>query len=101
MAYKGLDPILPRFWGQDERFHIIVAMIKSAHDEKYKNLLKYLNTAREEQGLTVRMLGERLGEHNQLVSKIESGVRKLSVHEYVQYCDALGVDPLEGIKRLR
>lgn len=76
-------------------------MIKSAHDEKYKSLLKYLKTVREEQGLTTRMLGERLGEHNQLVSKIESGIRKLSVHEYVQYCDALGVDPLEGIKRLR
>lgn len=76
-------------------------MIKSAHDEKYQRLLHYLKTVREEQGFTTRALGERLGEHNQLISKIESGIRKLSVHEYVQYCDALGIDPAEGLRILR
>jgi transcriptional regulator with XRE-family HTH domain len=76
-------------------------MIKSAHDEKYQNLLRHLKTVREAQGLTTRALGERLGERSQLISKIELGIRKLSIHEYVQYCDALGIDPLEGIEQLR
>lgn len=76
-------------------------MITSTHDEKYQALLVYLKTVREAQGLTMRALGERLGEHNQLISKIESGIRKLSVHEYVQYCDALEIDPAEGLRLLR
>ena len=76
-------------------------MITSTHDEKYQALLVYLKTVRDAQGLTVRELGERLGVHNQLISKIESGIRKLSVHEYVQYCDALEIDPAEGLKLLR
>jgi hypothetical protein len=46
-------------------------------------------------------MSQLIGETFQIVSKIETGIRKLSVHEYVQYCAALGVDPNEGIELLK
>ncbi|RYY02631.1 MAG: XRE family transcriptional regulator [Gammaproteobacteria bacterium] len=75
-------------------------MIKSVNDKDYQALLRYLKAARDEQGLTVRDVGKLIGESNQIVSKIETGIRKLSVHEYVQYCEAMGLNPLNGIKLL-
>jgi len=36
----------------------------------------------------------------QFISKIETAQRKLSIHEYVQYCEALNLDPTEGLKIL-
>jgi len=76
-------------------------MIKTVHDKKYQALLRYLRTARESQGITVTEMSELIGETFQIVSKIETGIRKLSVHEYVQYCTALGIDPSEGIELLK
>lgn len=37
----------------------------------------------------------------QLVSKIENIERKLNVYEFVQYCEALGLEPIEGINLLK
>ncbi|RYY02173.1 MAG: XRE family transcriptional regulator [Gammaproteobacteria bacterium] len=76
-------------------------MIKTVHDKKYQALLVYLRTARESQGLTLAKTAELIGETFQIVSKIETGERKLSVHEYVQYCAALKIDPEVGLKILK
>jgi len=76
-------------------------MIKTVHDKKYQALLKYLRTVRESQGLTLTDVAGLIGETFQIVNKIETGVRKLSVHEYVQYCEALGIDPNNGIELLK
>jgi transcriptional regulator with XRE-family HTH domain len=75
-------------------------MIKSVYHTKYQALLAYLKTARLEQGLTVRDVAVLIDEPFQFVSKIETGQRRLTVHEYVQYCEALKLDPAEGIKRI-
>lgn len=72
-------------------------MIKSAHDERYKSLLKHLIAARNAQGLSIRDLAALIDEPNQLVNNVENGVRKLTVHEYVQYCQALKIDPKAGL----
>ena len=73
-------------------------MIKSTHHPKYKALIDWLIAARYTQGLTVRQLAKILDEQHSVVAKIELRVRKLSALEYYQYCNALQLDPMEGIK---
>lgn len=72
-------------------------MIKSINDPSYQALLRWLKSVRVAEGLTVRDFAKLIKEPFQLVSKVETGQRKLSVLEYVQYCDALGLDPRIGI----
>jgi hypothetical protein len=48
----------------------------------------------------MRELGEIISEPHSLIGKIESGERRLDVFEYVQYCEALSLDPGEGLKLL-
>jgi transcriptional regulator with XRE-family HTH domain len=80
---------LSLFWGQ---------MIKSTNHQSYQKLIAWLKKSRLDRGLTVRQLGELLNEPFQFVSKVEKGQRNLSVHEYVQYCEALGIDACIGLK---
>jgi len=72
-------------------------MIKSINTEKYQELINWLKTERQNQGLTVRQLALIIDEPFQFISKIETAQRKLNVYEYVQYCEALNVDPIEGL----
>ena len=75
-------------------------MIKHINDSRYKALIDWLKAARNEQGLTVRDLGKLLGEPHQFVVRIETCERKLNVFEYVQYCEALGISPEDGLQKL-
>jgi len=72
-------------------------MIKSINSEKYQELLNWLKAGRLAKGLTVRQLAVIIDEPFQFVSKIETAQRKLNIHEYVQYCEALSLDPAEGL----
>lgn len=72
-------------------------MIKHINDSRYKALIDWLKSARNEQGLTVRDLGKLLGEPHQFVVRIETCERKLNVFEYVQYCDALNLPKEKGL----
>ena len=73
-------------------------MIKSINTEKYQELIDWLKAGRLDKGLTVRDLALVIDEPFQFVSKIETAQRKLNIHEYVQYCEALGLDPIEGLE---
>ena len=83
-------------------YHVFImgTMIKSVHHPKYQALLEYLKTARLERGLTVRDFALLIDDPFQFVSKVESGQRRLTVHEFVQYCEALDLNPMDGIKLL-
>ena len=72
--------------------------LKTIHSKEYKALTDWLRSCREEQGLTIRGLGERLNLSHSIVSKTETSDRRLDVIEYIQYCEALKVDPLEGMQ---
>lgn len=76
-------------------------MKKSTNDQSYVRLLSWLKNERIKKGMTVRELGLLLDEPYQIVSKIEKGQRKLFVYEYVQYCEALDLDPKDGLKQLK
>jgi len=75
-------------------------MKKSITSNKYLSLLAWLKSARNEQGLTMRDFSELIDEPHQFVGKVETGERRLDIYEYVQYCKALNIDPVEGLKYL-
>lgn len=75
-------------------------MIKSINTEKYQDLINWLKQGRLAKGLSVRDLALLIDEPFQFISKIETAQRKLNIHEYIQYCEALNLDPVEGIALL-
>ena len=72
-------------------------MIKSINTQKYQELIDWLKAGRRSKGLSVRDLALIIDEPFQFISKIETAQRKLNIYEYVQYCEALNVDPVEGL----
>ncbi len=72
-------------------------MQKTITSVKYQKLLVWLKSARNEQGLSMRDLAVRLDEPHSFVGKVETAERRLDVREYVEYCQALELDPQVGI----
>lgn len=73
----------------------------SVRSNENQALTIWLRHMRVTQGLTMRELGGRLNIPHSYISKIEHCERRLDVVEYLRYCNALQVDPLEGIHRAR
>ncbi len=72
-------------------------MQKSIYSKEYQELLTWLKKKRQAKGLSMRKLAERLECSHSFICKTEQGERRLDVIEYVRYCSALGIDPVEGI----
>lgn len=70
----------------------------SPHGPEYEHLRKWLKEARKASGLSIRELGDRLGVHHSIVGKIESSDRKLELFEFINYCEALNVNPSSYIE---
>lgn len=75
-------------------------MEKTLHSEDYRKLVAWLKEQRESKRLSMRELAERLEISHSFIGKVEQQERKLDVVEYLTYCDALGVDPIQGIRIL-
>lgn len=74
-------------------------MDTSIYSKPYDELRTWLIRKRaDKQGLTVRALAEDLKIDFSIITKIENGVRRLDIVEFVKYCEALDADPLEGVK---
>ena len=72
-------------------------MLKSVSADSYQLFLQWLVKGRNEKQLSIRQLALLLGTHSSVVGKIETGERRLDVFEYCQYCEALGLNPCEGL----
>lgn len=68
--------------------------------QKYEFLRSELKKARLEAGFLQSELAKSLKRPQSYVSKVESGERGLDVIEYLNYCTALGVDPVKWLKKL-
>jgi transcriptional regulator with XRE-family HTH domain len=55
--------------------------------------------ARRAAGLSQRQLSERLGEAINYVQRIERGDRGLQVSEFIEIARAVGLDPVELLRR--
>ena len=55
---------------------------------------------RNQAGITQRELARRVGRAHSYVSRIELGDRRLDLPEFIQWCEALGADPVEAMRRI-
>lgn len=76
-------------------------MKKTIYSKESEALAFWLKSSREEAGLTVRALGEKLGVHHSIIGKIENGERRIDVIEYVSYCAALNIKTEDGINAVK
>ena len=71
--------------------------MKSINRTTYRQLLLRLSEERKAAGITQAELGVRLGRPQSYVSKIENGDRRLDLVEYVEWCQAIALDPHEPV----
>lgn len=75
-------------------------MARSTHHPEYQTLLGLLRELREGAGFTQASLAAILGNTQTFVSKIERGERRIDVVEFIEICDALGVEPATAFAKL-
>lgn len=75
-------------------------MALPAPKERYEKLRLMLVDAREKAGLTQVDLAERLDRPQPFVSKIERGIRRVDVIEFIEIAQAIGFDPLAFLRKL-
>ena len=75
-------------------------MGKTVSSEENGKLTKWLKSKRHEKGHTMRSLAQVLGTPHSFIGKIENQERRLDVIEFLRYCEALEVDPYEGLSLL-
>ena len=76
-------------------------MTKSVYTKRYRKLRELLIDARLEAGMSQRELGEALGYDQTLVSKMETGVRRVDLIEFLEVAEVLGIDVDGFIEELR
>ncbi len=76
-------------------------MGKTVSSEENSKLTQWLKSKRHEKGHTMRSLAQLLGTPHSFVGKIENQERRLDVVEFMRYCQALEVDPVEGLALLQ
>ena len=72
-------------------------MRTSTYSREFAVLRTWLKAKREEKNLSLREVGELVGRHHSVIGKMEQDRRKIDVVEFVEYCLALDIDPVEGI----
>lgn len=74
---------------------------KSIGRKEYKALIKALVQARREANISQKVLSKKLGWSQPEISKYEHFVRRLDVVEFVDICEALGVNYKKLIDEVR
>lgn len=66
----------------------------------HDRLADALRKAREDAGISQRDLAARLGTNQTAVSFVENGTQGVRVAEMVDWCRALGIDPVETFRKV-
>jgi transcriptional regulator with XRE-family HTH domain len=66
---------------------------KGFGEPRYREVIGRLVEARRALGLSQEALANRLGRHQQFVSRYEIGERRLDIVEFADVARALGIDP--------
>ncbi|MGB3727125.1 MAG: helix-turn-helix transcriptional regulator [Glaciecola sp.] len=72
-------------------------MKTSVYSPHYEKLRVWLKSARQARNLSLRDVSEMTGVHHSVYGKMEQARRRIDIIEFVEYCKALEVDPLEGV----
>ncbi len=75
-------------------------MRKSIHTPQQKRLLKLLRDIRAEAGLTQAQLADKLRTDQTVISKYETGERRLDILELREVCREVGISLSEFVERL-
>lgn len=75
-------------------------MPKSVFTEGYDRFRRLLVETRKTAGLTQAELARKLNRPQSFVSKVERGERRLDVVEFFEVAQAIGIDPIEFLKKL-
>lgn len=73
-------------------------MSRSLHSPRHLRLRALLIDVRQKAGLTQAELASRLERPQSFVSKYEGGERRIDVVEFVEICEAVGVDPVDMLR---
>ena len=73
---------------------------KSMFSKQYERFKQLLIEARKKAGLTQVELAERLSRPQSYVSKYERGERRLDVIEFLDVAEAIGIEPIEFLRKL-
>lgn len=55
---------------------------------------------RQELNLSQRALCEKMGVVSSFVGKVETGVRRLDIFEFIAYCQGLDLDPIDVLAQI-
>lgn len=72
---------------------------KAQHSRRYRTLPALLRQLREEAGLTQREVGVKLRRPQSWVYNCEVANRRVDAAEFVDWCEACGVDAVTGFRR--
>lgn len=67
--------------------------MKSLYTQRHERLRTILREARQSVGMTQQELCKRLKRNRNFVSAVEIGEQRIDAVEFIEYCEALGVDP--------
>ena len=73
---------------------------KAQQSRRYRPVPAFLRELREDAGLTQRALGERLKKPQSWVYNCETGNRRVDVVEFVDWCQACDIQPVNGVRKL-
>jgi transcriptional regulator with XRE-family HTH domain len=76
-------------------------MAKSLQAPRYRPLPGMLREMREAAGLTQRELAEKLKLSHTMVHNSEVAERRVDVMEFIDWCEACGVEPVQALARLK
>ncbi|MBD5405645.1 helix-turn-helix transcriptional regulator [bacterium] len=74
-------------------------MQKIIYSNNYKYLLQLLKSYRKKANLTQKELADKLDVNQSLISKIESGERKINLIELIMIFKVMNFNPLEIIEK--
>jgi len=75
-------------------------MSKQLRSSRHRRVMAVLVEVRQRAGVTQRELARRLGRAHSYVGRIEGGDRRLDLPEFMQWCEVLGADPVEVLRRM-
>lgn len=74
--------------------------MKHLYTQRQARLCALLKHHRLRAGLTQQELAKRLKRSDSFISYIEKGERKLGAVELIEYCEAMGADPLRLLRKV-
>lgn len=81
-------------------FRRTYALPRNLRSPRYARLREFLVEERKKAGLTQTAVADRLARPQSYVADIERNERRIDVIEYLALADAIGFDPLDGLREV-